>query len=1047
MNRKAVFCLFKVACFIFLSGVGFAASAQDTTPLLLNAAVLREFKTADRHTYTVAARENEIIEITCERRGVDVALAAFAPNGEKISVSNSPGGFAGFDRLFFAAEKTGEYRIEVDSRRPGGVRGSYTILLKNARAADESDARRARAMKLLGEARTSLFGTENRLEKAAAAAEKLEKALALFEKSEDLQGQANALFHLAKIKGYEFGDKSKSIELYEKALALWSKLDDEAGKAACLTSLADEIRDYDTTDKPRAYYVGKAQNYFDEAIAINRKINDRLDEATALAYLCRLYNDTGNFQKGFEACRESLQIAADSDPLTDYRTYGNLASLYSNSGDTENALKYNRTALERIELVKDYLNPYRSAFIKSNLGGIFANQKKYAEAEENLREALKITEKVKRTLYSGYIHVRLSAILFETGRLPEALESAQKAVEYYRAVDPVKIQAALNGLGKIQSALGQINDARALFTEAVEINRQNKDRYAEADSLYNLAKLEAQAGNLEIARQNIELAISNSEVIRAQLLGKNQRTTYLSILKKYYELEIELLIKLYGKNSDARHLEAAWQTHEKIRARSLMENLIESGLNLSEFAPKDFFVKEQVLLEAIANAELKRTEALKAKNPILQKAAETDLSRQLDEYQVLQENFRQKNPQFSAINQPKNLSLAEAQKLLDEDTAILEFALGEQESYVWVIRKNSFKLGKLTTKDVINREVLEFYQALTDREAKSDRAVIEKSKSLSRAILSPVAENLKDVRQLIVIADGALQLIPFSALTFAPDSPNYAPVASTIGVVNAPSFSSLVFQRENKAARRKASDKVLAVFADPIFQEDDERFSVNKSANPKNTSEIKDISENLTQALRDFGLERLGRLPFSGMEAQAIGKFAPDQTFLALGADASRQNFLSGNFNSYRILHFATHGFLNQQNPELSGLVLSLYDHEGKAQNGFLRVIDLYSLHLNSELVVLSACQTALGKEIDGEGIVGLTRGFMYAGAAGVVSSLWKVEDAATAELMKIFYREMLQENQTPSTALRIAQNELRKIPRYRNPRFWSGFTLNGDWR
>ena len=284
-------------------------------------------------------------------------------------------------------------------------------------------------------------------------------------------------------------------------------------------------------------------------------------------------------------------------------------------------------------------------------------------------------------------------------------------------------------------------------------------------------------------------------------------------------------------------------------------------------------------------------------------------------------------------------------------------------------------------------------------------------------------------------------------MTFAPAAADYLPIVSTIEVVNAPSFSSLVFQRENKAARRKASDKVLAVFADPIFQEDDERFSVNKSANPKNTSEIKDISENLTQALRDFGLERLGRLPFSGMEAQAIGKFAPDQTFLALGADASRQNFLSGNFNSYRILHFATHGFLNQQNPELSGLVLSLYDHEGKAQNGFLRVIDLYSLHLNSELVVLSACQTALGKEIDGEGIVGLTRGFMYAGAAGVVSSLWKVEDAATAELMKIFYREMLQENQTPSTALRIAQNELRKIPRYRNPRFWSGFTLNGDWR
>jgi CHAT domain-containing protein/Tfp pilus assembly protein PilF len=1047
MNRKAVFCLFKAACLVFLSGFFFTVDARESATLVLNAPVSRDFKSGERHTFNVSARENEIIEIICERRGVDSSLAAFAPNGEKISVSNSPGGFAGFDRLLFAAEKTGEYRIELESRRPGNIVGSYTILLKNQQPAGENDATRARAMQLLGAARMNLFGQENRLGKAEEALEKLEKALDLFEETKDLQGQADTLFHIANVKGYEFGDKAKAIELYEKALAIWSKIDDEAGRAICLMYLADEIRDYDNPKKPREYYTGKAEGYFDEALAINRKINNKSDEATALAYLCRLYNDTQNFQKGFEACRESLRIGGNSDPLTDYRAYGNLASLYGNSGDLETALKYNQTALERLEIVKDYLNPFRRAFIKSNIGGLLAAQKKYPEAEQNLREALTITEQVRRKLYSGYILVRLGSIYYETNRLAEALETAQKGVEYYREIDPVKIQAALLGLGKIQLALGQINSARALYSEAVEINRRNKDRYAEAESLYLSAKLENQAGNLDTARQDIELAISNSEVIRAQLLGRNQRTTYLSILKKYYELEIELLVKLHEKNADPRFLEQAWQTHEKIRARSLLENLIESGLNLSEFAPKDFFAKEQVLLEAIAAAELKRTEALRANNPARQKAAETDLHKKLDEYQVLQENFRRTNPQFSAINQPKAPSLAEARSLLDEDTAILEFALGEQQSYVWVICKNAFKLAKLPPKTAVNQEVREFYRALTDREAKNDKAVIEKSKSLSRAILSPAAGGLRDIKQIIVIADGALQLIPFSALTFAPDSADYRPVAATIEVVNAPSFSSLVLQHENKAGRQKTSDQLLAVFADPIFQDDDERFSIDKPANPKNPSNPKDISENLTQALRDFGLEKLGRLPFSGMEAQAIGQFAPEQTFLALGADASRQNFLSGNFNSYRILHFATHGFLNQQNPELSGLVLSLYDREGKAQNGFLRVIDLYSLHLNSDLVVLSACQTALGKEIDGEGIVGLTRGFMYAGAAGVVSSLWKVEDAATAELMKKFYRAMLKDNQTPSAALRTAQNQLRQIPRFRNPRHWAGFTLNGKWR
>ncbi|HVE57133.1 MAG TPA: CHAT domain-containing protein [Pyrinomonadaceae bacterium] len=1035
--------MFTIFCCLFLSQAIPGFNLQEAAPLLLNAPVSRDFKNGTKDIFSVPARENEIIEITCERKGVDLALAAFAPNGEKISVSNAPGGFAGSDRLFFVAEKTGEYRIELDSRRPGNIGGSYTILLKDERPAGEKDLQRAEAMKLLGAAREILFGAENRLEKSAQAVEKLKKALALFEKTDDFQGQATALFHLAYINGNELGAKAKAIGLYEKSLDIWSKTGDEAGKAICLTYLADEMRDYDSLENPRSFYVEKSQGYFDEALSLHRKFNNKLDEAAALTSLCRMYNDTQNFQKGFEACRESLRLEEDKNPLTDYRTYTNLASLYSNSGDLENALKYNRIALERYEIVKDYENPYRLAFIKSNVGGILANQKRYAEAEQNLSEALKITEEVKRTLYSGYIRVRLGLIYYETQRFTEALKVAKTAVENYREIDPVKIQAALNVLGNTYFALKQTDDARRLFTEAVETNRQTKDRYAEADSLYNLAKLENQAGNLETARQNIELAISNSEVIRAQFLGKNQRTSYLSILKKYYELEIEVLIKLYEKTADVSLLEQAWQNHEKIRARSLMENLIESGLNLNEFAPKDFFTQEQTLLEAIAAAEFKRVEALKAKNPVLQNEAEAELNKKLDEYQILQENVRQKNPQFSALNQSKNFALADAQKLIDENTAIVEFALGAEESYVWVIRKDSLKLAKLPSKAVINKAARELYLALTDRVAKNDKAVIEKSKNLSREILSPVAGEVKNAKQIVVIADGGLQLIPFSALTLTPDAV-YQPVASTIEIVNAPSFASLAFLRENKASRQKSSDKLLAVFADPVFQEDDERFEI-KSPTPKNPSDVKDLSNNLAMVLRDFGLDRLARLPFSGFEAREIGKFAPEQTVLALGTDASRQNFLRGDFNSYRILHFATHGFLNQQNPELSGLVLSLYDENRNPQNGFLRVIDLYSLHLNTDLVVLSACQTALGKDIDGEGIVGLTRGFMYSGASGVVSSLWKVEDAATAELMKRFYRAMLKDNQTPSAALRTAQNELRQIPRFSNPRFWSGFTLNGE--
>jgi len=169
--------------------------------------------------------------------------------------------------------------------------------------------------------------------------------------------------------------------------------------------------------------------------------------------------------------------------------------------------------------------------------------------------------------------------------------------------------------------------------------------------------------------------------------------------------------------------------------------------------------------------------------------------------------------------------------------------------------------------------------------------------------------------------------------------------------------------------------------------------------------------------------------------------------FKAVGFSASRATVEKGGLDRYRNVHFATHGVLNSRHPELSGLVLSLYNEKGEGQDGFLRLNDIYNLRLNADLVVLSACGTALGKEIRGEGLVGLTRGFMYAGASRVLASLWSVEDRATAELMESFYRGMLREKLTPAAALRKAQLEMAQDPRYKSPYYWAGFSLQGEWR
>ena len=232
------------------------------------------------------------------------------------------------------------------------------------------------------------------------------------------------------------------------------------------------------------------------------------------------------------------------------------------------------------------------------------------------------------------------------------------------------------------------------------------------------------------------------------------------------------------------------------------------------------------------------------------------------------------------------------------------------------------------------------------------------------------------------------------------------------------------------------------VLADPIFTLDDERLAKNKVKNKS-----ANVSNDLAATLRDFSLTKLSRLPFSRREAENIAQIAPNNTVLNLDFKASRERILNGDFDSFDVLHFATHGFLNNEHPELSGLVLSLVDDKGNSQNGFLRTQDLFLLKLKAQMIVLSACQTGLGKQVENEGLVGLTRGFLANGTPRIIASLWKVDDTATSELMSRFYRALLKENQSPSAALRIAQNELKAIPRFSHPRYWAGFTLTGEWK
>jgi CHAT domain-containing protein len=245
------------------------------------------------------------------------------------------------------------------------------------------------------------------------------------------------------------------------------------------------------------------------------------------------------------------------------------------------------------------------------------------------------------------------------------------------------------------------------------------------------------------------------------------------------------------------------------------------------------------------------------------------------------------------------------------------------------------------------------------------------------------------------------------------------------------------------------------IVADPVFDSRDDRVhgslkTVTKAAVSADPSEITDQSS-LDRSAREVGAAPNGifpRLPFSRHEAEAIyATAAPGDATKALDFDASKATAMSHELSDYKIVHLATHGLVNSEHPALSGLVFSLIDREGQNEDGFLRLSDIYNLELNAGLVVLSACQTALGKQINGEGLIGITRGFMYAGSPRVMASLWKVDDEATAELMKKFYEGILKNGQRPPEALRAAQMWMLKQPRWKAPYYWAGFILQGEWK
>ncbi|MEH2114154.1 CHAT domain-containing protein [Nostoc sp.] len=717
----------------------------------------------------------------------------------------------------------------------------------------------------------------------------------------------------------------------------------------------------------------------------------------------------------------------------------NIGSVYYFLGENQKALSYYNQSLLLHRLIG---NKSGIATTLNNVGKVYLELQENQKALSYFSQSLSLHQQAgdKRGIPTALNNIGI--VYLNLGENQKALSYFSQSLSLYQqATDKRGIPTALNNIGKVYSNLGEHQKALDYYNQCLPLYIQMGSKTGEARTLYNIASIQRDSGDFKASLTQMERVIKIVEDLRTKIDSQELRTSYFATVQDYYEFYIDLLMQLHKQHPSQGYDALALQTSE--RARSLLELLTEANADIRQGVEPKLLSQEHNLQQQLDTLEKRRIQLLNVNHTEAEvQALEKEIEAVLEQYQQVQAQIRATSPRYAALTQPQPLSLTQIQQqVLDDNTLLLEYSLGEKRSYLWAVTHKSITSYELPKRADIEATVQKFRQEITTPYLRNSPSI----DALSQIILAPVAQQLGKKR-LAIASDGALQYVPFSALA-TPGSSNYEPLLLNHEIITLPSASTVAILRREHKERKSSAPKTLVVLADPIFSSDDERLEGKVKVSPSSVPESNLDSQALTRSAQDSDVN-FQRLRFTRQEAEQILSLVPvSDRKQAFDFTASRTTASSENLSKYRIIHFATHGILNSKHPELSGVVLSLFDNQGRPQNGFLRLHDIFNLNLQAELVVLSACKTGLGEEVKGEGLVGLTRGFMYAGSPRVVVSLWSVDDRATSELMKVFYKKMLQEKLKPAAALRTAQIEIWRTQKYAAPYYWAAFTLQGEWK
>lgn len=959
----------------------------DVRTLEKGQTIERELAGGETHTYQIALASGHAFQAIVDQHGIDLVVAIYDPAEKKLAEVDRPNGVRGPESISIIAATDGYHRLLVRSLEKRAFLGRYQISIKELRPATQQDATRIAAEQAVTEG-SRLMGRET----------------------------------------------------------------------------ADSLR--------------QAITQFDLGLKLWRSLQERYEEAIALYGLGWSHNTLGEYQQAVHYFSQSyLLMQAEQSQSGSTQTQKGLAWAHFYLGEIEQAREYFSQSL----LADQKSGNSRGVGIALyGLGWVSCLAKENQKALDYFSRSLVIRRELKDRRGEALALAGLARIYRRLDdKKSEALDHLQRALQLLREIGDQNGEAdMLVNLGWVCYSLRQDTLAQDYFEQALKLSTAIGDRPCQATTRYGLAALADRMGQLREACRQMEAAIEIIESLRSRGANQQLRTSYLSATQEYYDHYIQTLMKLDRLYPNDGYAATALQASERYRARSLLETLLEASVDLRQNVDLSLLEREQRIQQLINDKAFRRRQLLAAKQDEQVASLSKEIETLTAELQQVLAHIREKSPQYAALTQPTPITLQEIQQhLLSPDTLLLEFSLIDTQSYLWVVSSNVLTSFVLPKRAEIEAATLEVYKLLTARNhfptdetsanrkkriAQADAEFLSAAARLSQMILGP-ASSLLSGKRLLIVADGMLQFIPFGVLP-APvagvqsanfSQSSYQPLIVAHEIINLPSASTLAVLRR-ELARRQPAPKTLAILADPVFEETDGRVIAARGtpSNPKMAAPIVNSIErqrlrDLRQVAEDAGAEEFQRLIYTRWEADRIADLVPPGiTFKALDFKASRATALNPELGQYRIVHFASHSIINNVHPELSGIVFSLVDEQGRLQDGFLRAHEIYNLRLAADLIVLSACRTGIGKQIRGEGLISLTRGFMYAGAPRVGVNLWSVEDRATADLMVKFYRRLLGQRQMSAAAsLRAAQLEMLRNRQYAFPYFWGGFVLQGEWR